>query len=67
MHIRIFSFKCIHASLVHTVIDLLMFCIFFFTQASNEASLQALETLMSEFFSPVTTNERKREIGKHKN
>ncbi|KAL8597658.1 hypothetical protein ACOMHN_031593 [Nucella lapillus] len=30
--------------------------------ASDAASLQALETLMSEFFSPVASNERKREI-----
>ncbi|XP_076441128.1 exportin-6-like [Babylonia areolata] len=35
--------------------------------ASNEASLQALETLMSEFFSPMTSNERKREIERQLN
>ena len=33
-------------------------------QASEEASLRALESLMTEFFHSCTTNERKREIGK---
>lgn len=33
-------------------------------QASEEASLRALESLMTEFFHDCTTNERKREIGK---
>lgn len=32
-------------------------------QASEEASLRALESLMTEFFHNCTTNERKREIG----
>ena len=35
-----------------------------FLQASDEASLRALEALMTEFFAPSTTNGRKREIGK---
>ena len=34
-----------------------------FFQASDEASLRALEGLMQEFFSGQTTNERKRQIG----
>ena len=40
--------------------------LFFFQclQASEEASLRALESLMTEFFHSCTTNERKREIGK---
>lgn len=33
-------------------------------KASEEASLRALESLMTEFFHSCTTNERKREIGK---
>ena len=33
------------------------------SQASEEASLRALESLMTEFFHNCTTNERKREIG----
>lgn len=33
-------------------------------QASEDASLRALESLMTEFFHNCTTNERKREIGK---
>lgn len=44
-----------------------MITIFFSTcvrQASEEASLRALESLMTEFFHNCTTNERKREIGK---
>lgn len=36
----------------------------FLCQASEEASLRALESLMTEFFHDCTTNERKREIGK---
>lgn len=32
-------------------------------QASEESSLRALESLMTEFFHSCTTNERKREIG----
>lgn len=35
-------------------------------QASEEASLRALESLMTEFFHNCTTNERKREIGECK-
>ncbi len=37
---------------------------FIIHQASEEASLRALESLMTEFFHSCTTNERKREIGK---
>uniref|UniRef100_A0A672QHR0 Exportin-6-like n=1 Tax=Sinocyclocheilus grahami TaxID=75366 RepID=A0A672QHR0_SINGR len=33
--------------------------------ASEEASLRALESLMTEFFHSCTTNDRKREIGEH--
>lgn len=36
----------------------------FLCQASEDASLRALESLMTEFFHDCTTNERKREIGK---
>lgn len=32
-------------------------------QASDQESLHALEGLMTEFFEPSTTNERKRQIG----
>lgn len=34
-------------------------------QASEEGSLQALESVMTEFFHSCTTNDRKREIGEH--
>lgn len=34
------------------------------SQETEEASLRALESLMTEFFHSCTTNERKREIGK---
>lgn len=39
-------------------------CDYLSHQASEEASLRALESLMTEFFYSCTTNERKREIGK---
>lgn len=41
-----------------------MHLLFVSPQASEEASLRALESLMTEFFHSCTTNERKREIGK---
>lgn len=36
---------------------------FIIHQSSEESSLRALESLMTEFFHSCTTNERKREIG----
>lgn len=35
-------------------------------KASEESSLRALESLMTEFFHSCTTNDRKREIGEHR-
>jgi hypothetical protein len=40
-----------------------VFCLLCTLQASDQASLKALENLMSEFFDGRTTNERKRNIG----
>lgn len=45
------------ALLTHLSVSLLC------SQASVEASLRALESLMTEFFHSCTTNDRKREIG----
>lgn len=58
-----FSHFCLSVSLpLPTPLPSIFFC----PQATEEGSLCALESLMTEFFHSSTTNERKREIGKVK-